>query len=406
MALLFTVNTKAEDGGMEEIINKVGIKDEVKAWITGVGAQDLQCVTSFDFLSLWSDKHWEDGIKTKLKAAHLHGLPEGPALDIQTSRLRQIYRVMKHNFVIAESAAVSNKGANPLTESQLEAALDEETAKNLKDAWDASYGVIVPAVLSAADTLIGRTHREWRDGKATVPEVSKCRSQAHSVMPPTTEKVQIDHKHYFASSEPPSVKITSVIDYYFALRTLSHAWAFVGNFSVEFDGKKERFMHLQDAQGYADAVLRWTAESGVPDAGKLNWMKRNDVATRTKMMEHMRQGDSAGVALKKAIEFCKNDWHPIRRERDEQTARSRSRSRARKPKGSGKGKGGGSPRRSEGGHGRAVTTGPGDKRLCSRYNVGKCKNESQCPSQAWHLCNWQTPNGKACMAKHVRVHSH
>ena len=45
MALLFTVNTKAEDGGMQEIINKVGIRDEVKAWITGSGDTDLQCVT-------------------------------------------------------------------------------------------------------------------------------------------------------------------------------------------------------------------------------------------------------------------------------------------------------------------------------------------------------------------------
>ena len=402
MAFLSTLDTKAMDGGLSEAIIKVGVAEAVGKWIIGEEEKDLACEHLTDFFTLWASNSWEASIKSKLKAANLPGVgTEGRLFDKQTSRVRQLYLLVKHNMEIIETN--SKPGATPMTDAQLEAKLDDVTDKDLKARWKTAYGITIKANASACDTLIGRTHREWSRNTATVPDLSKVRSQAASVLPNKTSKTRISDSHYFASEEPPETKIDSMVDYYLTLKVLMHCWAFVGNFEDQSESGK-LFMHFDDAFGYAEDALRWTLESGLPDHAKLKFIRNNDVATRTRMMELMRQRESAATALAHALEHTKGDWRPVRRDIRDLSTRDRSRSRtAGKPKGKGKGtKGSKGGDREE----RTVTTGSGGKKLCWKFNVGRCNNEKMCPAKSWHLCDYRLANGKACQAKHQRDVSH
>jgi len=414
MAFLFVADSKAADGGLKEIIAQIGLASSVVEWIVGTGDKDMECENIQDFYSMFSSTHWEGQTKDKLKAANLEHVGEsGNKYDKQLSRLRQLYRVVKHNVELQEKKITSPSA--PTTEVELDAPLHKDDAEPLNEAWAKRYDVTVQAWLAASDGLVGRTHREWRNKTATVPDISRCRSMTASVMPSTTEKVKIDQRMSFHYDEPAALKISTVVDYYFGLRVLAHCWAFVGNFETEEDGKKVLFMHLDQALAYADDALKATMESGLPDAAKLNWLKKNDVATRTRMMELMRTGSAAGVALKEAREHTKHMWSsersfsgPMELDGGSSRTRGQGRSRSRAPGGSkgGKGKGKNTKSFTDGPAHRTCTTGPGEKRLCWKYNLRKCNNESTCPAQAYHLCNYQKSDGKACMGKHVRVEAH
>ena len=102
----------------------------------------------------------------------------------------------------------------------------------LRNKWVAQYNWTPQARLMGADSLVARTYRDWKGGTPTVPEVTKCRSPALAVRPETQERVQLGGNHYLSTSAPPEVRINSVIDYYWGLRTLTMTWAYVGNFST------------------------------------------------------------------------------------------------------------------------------------------------------------------------------
>ena len=133
----------------------------------------------------------------------------------------------------------------------------------------------------------------------------------HAVDPPREERTSISATHYIGSLAEPEVPIYTIIDYYFALRVLTNVWAFVGNWEIA-PGKK--FMDKTTAQNYADDTLRWTSQSGLANHEMLPWYRTRDVATRSKMMEYMRQPPrhSAADALKLALDFMRSEWNPAR----------------------------------------------------------------------------------------------
>ena len=176
------------------------------------------------------------------------------------------------------------------------------------------------------DTLVNRTYREWKSKASTVPELRRVRSQVHSVQPPREERASISATHFLGTFAEPEAPINNVVEYFFALRVLTNTWAFVGNFDAG-DGKK--FMDLTAAQNYADDTLKWTMDCGLPNHEKLEWYRTRDVATRTKMMELMRQPPhlDASAALQQALDFMRNEWRPARvgpAPAREQRAKSRS----------------------------------------------------------------------------------
>ena len=77
---------------------------------------------------------------------------------------------------------------------------------------------------------MSRTYREWKGSTPTVPETTKVRSQLAALQPQKEQKTKIDTTHYFGMLLPEEVPIKTVIDYYFALRTLANTWGFVGNY--------------------------------------------------------------------------------------------------------------------------------------------------------------------------------
>ena len=161
-------------------------------------------------------------------------------------------------------------------------------------------------------------------------------------------------------------------------------------------------MPLDVAMNYADDTLRWTMESGVPDDAKLEWYRVRDIATRTKMMELMRQPPylHAAEALRVALDFMRNEWRPskviMQASEISGGGHDRRRSRPRDSRGS----------EADKVRSGTVSTAKGGLQLCPDFNAGRCRDEKRCPRRQAHLCNHRVSNGKACAQKHQRCLNH
>ena len=60
-------NMAVKDGGLQELIDKVGIIPEVQAWIKGTGANDLGSETLFDFFGSVTELTYEGSFKDRMK---------------------------------------------------------------------------------------------------------------------------------------------------------------------------------------------------------------------------------------------------------------------------------------------------------------------------------------------------
>ena len=159
----------------------------------------------------------------------------------------------------------------------------------------------------------------------------------------------------------------------------------------------------------------------------LAWLKRADEATRTRVMELVRQEPkhTVGEALPAALQELAHEWAfqtelvltgaggpprntdlrgpPVPPPEPTGTARSRGgRGRARSSgggKGGGKGKGGDRPSL------RLATHYEG-REICKKWNDGRgC--QKPCPQGHVHVCNAMLPNGKPCgTTGHTRIAGH
>ena len=100
--------------------------------------------------------------------------------------------------------------------------------------------------------------------------------------------------------------VPSVVDYYFALRTLAMAWAWSGNFITKSKDNKDVLMiDLSTAMSYPDLALH---DAMLYGQGSLTWIARNDTATRGRMATLVRQGWAAGEALNEALRLTHLEW--------------------------------------------------------------------------------------------------
>lgn len=70
----------------------------------------------------------------------------------------------------------------------------------------------------------------------TVIEAKKIRSVLHMASPKVNESVDLAGGLQLNFQSESLVAVKSVTSYYYALRTLAHAWAWAGNFLVKADG--------------------------------------------------------------------------------------------------------------------------------------------------------------------------
>ena len=284
----------------------------------------------------------------------------------------------------------------------MEGPLPPADAKNLHDSWHTSYNIQVQPWLMGGDTIVNRTYREWKNRVPTTPDLGKVRSQVHSVQEKKEERTALSATHFLGFISEPDTPIHNVVDYYFTLRCLTNTWAYVGNWDHT---EKIKFMDQTTAMNYADDTLKWTMDSGVPNAEKVEWYRVRDIATRTKMMELMRQPPHlpAHAALAQALDFMRNEWRPARVVDHPARGRGRSRSHSRANRnGQRQGKGGGKANSDREKEGDTSNTLRGGGVLCGAYNKDRCKTEQRCPKRQIHLCNHRVNGGRPCGKAHIR----
>lgn len=121
----------------------------------------------------------------------------------------------------------------------------------------------------------------------TLVECRKVKSILTHSLPKAHEEVLLQGDVKIAFAKEQVTEIKSVIDYYFALRTLAVAWSWAGNWPTRDKRNKEvLMMDLSTAMGYADRALADCATYG---RNSLSWLSRNDMLTRGTMASLMRQ---------------------------------------------------------------------------------------------------------------------
>lgn len=172
--------------------------------------------------------------------------------------------------------------------------------------------------------------------------------------------------------EDETISISSAIEYYLQLRTLTNAWAWAGQFEAkDVDGQRKIFITLGDALNYADFAIRSTAEVG---QGSLQWLSKNDMLTRSKMASLIRRGYTGGSALKEALHQTHLEWRSPALQHSGSAARSGRSTPVPEPE---QGPPPKRPRQVKTDQVQTVSMVKGGKRICKQWNDNRAVGDAK-----------------------------
>ena len=268
--------------------------------------------------------------------------------------------------------------------------LPESTTQQLNRDWDKKYCIRWEAFVDPADSLRARVYREFKKFTMTLVECRKVKSILTHSLPKAHEEVLLQGDVKIAFAKEQVTEIKSVIDYYFALRTLAVAWSWAGNWPTRDKHNKEvLMMDLSTAMGYADRALADCATYG---RNSLSWLSRNDLLTRGTMASLMRQWP-AGEALNRQHHV---DWKTPSMQGVVQELETKRKPAAELPSGV--------PQpdlkrsRQLKADGLAtISMVKGGHRLCKAFNDSRGCRQKNCTFL--HQCDVKLPSGKGCLSK-------
>ena len=178
--------------------------------------------------------------------------------------------------------------------------LPDSTRQQMCRAFLAKYNLTLDPMLEPSDALHSRCYREFRTRAVTVIPASKIRSLLHQSTPRVQEAVRLGSGVQLEFQVEEGCMVKTVVEYYWALRTLALAWGWAGLFKQQdFDKQERTFVPLDVAIHYADHALRSTMEYG---HGSLLWFEKCDTLTRSTMASLIRRGYTGGSALLEALQ--------------------------------------------------------------------------------------------------------
>ena len=272
--------------------------------------------------------------------------------------------------------------------------LPESTTQQLNRDWDKKYGIRWEAFVDPADSLRARVYREFKKFTMTLVECRKVKSILTHSLPKAHEEVLLQGDVKIAFAKEQVTEIKSVIDYYFALRTLAVAWSWAGNWPTRDKHNKEvLMMDLSTAMGYADRALADCATYG---RNSLSWLSRNDMLTRGTMASLMRQQWPAGEALKEALRQHHVDWKTPSMQGVVQEPETKRKPAAELPSGVSQ------PDMKRSRQLKAdglatISMVKGGHRLCKAFNDSRGCRQKNCTFL--HQCDVKLPSGKGCLSK-------
>ena len=144
----------------------------------------------------------------------------------------------------------------------------------------------------------------------TLVPLNRMKTLMHAQVPTAHKRESMGA--WSAKHEPNRVlSIESVVDIYWALRTWAYACGLAGNYETDFDGKKVLMAPFTTFIDYADESLR-KALLQAPGT-QLQWLERNDTATRSRMMQLTRSPTKMpwGAALELSLKELSNLWNSL-----------------------------------------------------------------------------------------------
>ena len=383
MALLSRVDVHTPDRGFRASLIACTVQEDwFNHFKTHHGFETLD-----DYVYSVQRERWEEGVQQLVNQV----------TQLKDSRL--ILARFKAAFETGLKAIqASQEVSAKVSDQDMDVPVPESNALQLAADWTRAYGVTIDPELEPSDALRGRVWREFRRRTMTVIDLKKVKTVLQITQPHVTQEVQL-HETSGANTQialqigrAADAEIGTVVQYYFALRTLAYAWAWSGNYTIaDYDSVDRRMISLTQALAYADLALRETMRYGSSD---LAWMIRNDIATRGRMASRVRRGWSAGKALEEALRESYLDW--------------RSPSIAKQPRHEPS-----TPKRTAQVDLTDVPTPPkvarvatvsmlkGGKRICKGFNDARGCNNPRCPDE--HVCDVKTKDGACGSRKHNRM---
>jgi len=316
-----------------------------------------------------------------------------------------------------ESAA-----AAPGVDADWEAALPTSLKQQLDSAWASLYpSMELDMYVHPAGPMVNRRAREIQRGEPELHDMRKVKALVHMSEPSRQRSIPMQT----AGGEVAKLQIgpddklilSSVIDYYFALRIEGNAWAKAGPLLADSKitpGQRVVQAPLSVNLDYADSALRHASATNLPPAQMLAWMEQRDKATRTLMVRYMRRGWPQGEALTKALQETDSVWRQVsadsallldvKQEEDEPQPRGKGRRGAPPvfglPPGPPPSPRAAPPPQRGAGKRKRVDWAKKDKDqnwLCYDFQHGNCvKKQSECPKGGRHMCATVTGKGQIC----------
>ena len=389
------IDTAAADGGLAKCLTDAKLHPDVIDAVRRVGAEDLS-----DFVRAVPKEKYETELKSVFLVQARDDKNEAvyDANAIQLARLRAAWE--------AGLRAIERSAAAPAESEKVDSPLEDGTKDQLDAAWETSYpNIRFDEYLTGADSLVGRTYREFRRKTHSLLAATRVKALAWDRRPNDIAREQISKSVTLEHEVQQEMTVNTVMQYYWMLRILAHVWAYVGNYTVKSTrdaGKDVLYASLGQCLQYADEALRRTMEFA-PPGNQLAWLRNGDELTRGKAILLARAGMPFGEALASAVVECKVEWNLQgtfgssssfgleRRERSRSPRQRRGRDPAQREVSQT------SPKQ------KYATTMAGGVLLCPDYPLGKCsKKEEQCPKKRKHLCDIVKPDGGACGQRHQR----
>ena len=338
-----------------------------------------------DFVFMVRQDKWEDSVEEMVDK-----VPSVKGNQVALARFKAAFECGSQAIKLA--AAV-----NPKTTEELDTVLPEATMATVSRDFKAKYGFDVEAALEPADSLRSRLYREFRKGTMSVIEVKKIKSVLTQSGPKLQESVQLPGGLHLQFDRDSPTEVSSSISYYFALRVLSNAWAWAGNFKhKDQDGTEKVFITLGECLTYCDESLRSTMEFG---GGSMSWYSKNDLLCRGKMASYIRRGWSGTSALKMALQDTHLEWRAPALQRLADPSRPKRVAEPENPPPDPK------RRALKADVYKTVSMVKGGKKLCKKWNDGRGCSDPNCKDI--HACDIKLESGKACLKKdHNRLAHH
>ena len=354
----------------------------------GLYVSHHKVVTLDDYIYMIDSTAWEKSLESHLQ--QVTGLRDN---RIALARFKSAYEAGLQ--ALRAAASPNHKIEDP------DEPLPDTTVAQMNQDWTRRYNLQFDASIEPSESLRGRVYREFKRGTMTVIEAKKIKSVLHMAAPRLNETVDLAGGLQLNFQSDTAVSVKSVTSYYYALRTLSHAWAWAGNYGVKgADGESTLMMDLTTALAYCDKAMQDTFAFG---QGSLAWLERNDLLTRGKMATFIRRGHTAAAALNEAVRETHLEWrspaamafvpdHPAARPKrplEESATPDTTAAPARK-------------RAIKADNFKTVSQIKGGMRLCKPFNDGRGCTVRDCG--ALHACDVRLQSGQACLnKKHNRL---